>query len=363
MSILDSYVLKPPTNQNIIDIFKGEWSSKFPAHFHITTEPGSAALFEDARVIWAEQALGSFKDMNILELGPLEGGHSYMLQHRNASKITAIEANTRSFLKCLCVKEVLKLDKVEFMLGDFMDFLKIYNSLNSLNSIPLAEKAFDREYYLNTYTDIGAAEIDPYFHYINYGWKEGRNPNKWFDTLYYLRTNTDIKTSDIEPLTHYITIGKNEGRKPAENSNVHTDTAGLKFDIVFASGVLYHMNDPIELLKLMSEVSDKVFIWTHYYDETVISNNEVLKLKFEKVETKKYGEFMYQYCTQSYNDALGWEGFCGGPKPTSKWLTKESLLGALKQFGFNDIQINFEKADHQNGPSIAICAKKKQHLY
>src|ERR1700739_2176870 len=171
MSILDSYVLKPPTNQNIIDIFKGEWSSKLPAHYKIITEPGSAALFEDARVVWAEQALGSFKDTTILELGPLEGGHSYMLQNRNARRIISIEANTRSFLKCLCVKEVLKLDKVEFMLGDFMDFLSNYNSMNIPDPVSLTEQAFDRDYYLNTYTDISAAEIDPYFHYMNYGWK------------------------------------------------------------------------------------------------------------------------------------------------------------------------------------------------
>ncbi len=37
--------------------------------------------------------------MNILELGPLEGAHTYQL------RILAIEANAEAFLKCLVVKE------------------------------------------------------------------------------------------------------------------------------------------------------------------------------------------------------------------------------------------------------------------
>ena len=109
MDILDAYILKKPSQQNVLDIFQGEWSSQFPDEFQLTTEPGRARLFEDGRVVWTEQVFGSLADWKILELGPLEAGHSYMFQARGAEKVTAIEANTRSFLKCLCVKEILGL--------------------------------------------------------------------------------------------------------------------------------------------------------------------------------------------------------------------------------------------------------------
>lgn len=259
MKILDSYMLTEPSSQNVLDIFQGEWSSQLPDRFGLSTKPGTARLFEDARVIWTEQVFGSFSDWKILELGPLEGGHSYMFQDRNADQIMAIEANTRAFLKCLCIKDILKLDKVDFKLGDFMSFLEQEDS---------------------------------------------------------------------------------------------------KYDMVFASGVLYHMEEPIKLLKLMSRVSHRLFIWTHYYDHKIISNRKGLNHKFNSVRSLEYEGVTYQYSTQSYKNALAWSGFCGGPKSVSKWLTRDSIIKALEQFGFKDIQINFEHLDHPNGPAFAICAQK-----
>ena len=70
MEILDTYVLLEPTNQNVLDIFKGEWSSPLPEHFGLVTQPGTAGLFEDGRVVWAEQTLGNFSNWEILEIVP-----------------------------------------------------------------------------------------------------------------------------------------------------------------------------------------------------------------------------------------------------------------------------------------------------
>ena len=179
MDILDQYVMKPPSAQNVVDLFDGEWSSKLPETFGLATRPGFAHLFEDGRVAWAEQQLGSFADNSVLELGPLECGHTYMLHQRGARSITAIEANSRAFLKCLCVKQLLGLDRANLLLGDFVAFL---------------------------------------------------------------RENT------------------------------------ARFDVLFASGVLYHMQQPMEVLDLMTRASDRLFIWTHYYDQQQIAANAKVNL-------------------------------------------------------------------------------------
>jgi hypothetical protein len=259
MDILDVYVKSGPSEQNILDIFKGEWSSKLPDKFGLSTEPASAGLFEDGRVIWAEQIFGGFSNSKILELGPLEGGHSYMFQSRGAANVLGIEANTRAFLKCLCIKQILELDKVEFLLGDFMPFLE-----NNKSS----------------------------------------------------------------------------------------------YDLVFASGVLYHMEEPIKMIELASKVSSKLFIWTQYYDSDVISGREDLRHRFTPLNSFDYDGVSYESVTHEYGDALGWSGFCGGPKPVSKWLTRDSILKALTHYGFTDININFDDRAHPNGPAFAICAKK-----
>jgi Protein of unknown function (DUF1698) len=259
MDTIDAYMTNAPSKQNVIDLFKGEWSSKLPSEFGLSTQPATAGLFEDGRVDWAEQTFGSFRNWKVLELGPLEAGHSYMFQKRGASKIISIEANTRAFLKCLCIKEILELTQVEFKLGDFMP---------------------------------------------------------------YLRADTE------------------------------------RYDMVFASGVLYHMEEPVELLKLISKVTDKVFIWTQYYDSAIIGGRNDLREKFSPLSAFEYDGAVYQGSTQAYKEALNWSGFCGGPKPISKWLTKKSITDALTRYGFADISINFDALDHQNGPAMAICARK-----
>ena len=103
MNILDSYIKNEPNNQNVLDIFKGEWSSHLPEEYGLDTQPGFANLFEDDRVVWVEEIFGNFMNWKVLELGPLEGGHSYMLLNKAAGKVVSIEANTRAFLKCLCI--------------------------------------------------------------------------------------------------------------------------------------------------------------------------------------------------------------------------------------------------------------------
>src|SRR5262245_1021676 len=44
-----------------------------------------------------------------------------------------------------------------------------------------------------------------------------------------------------------------------------------QFDVAIASGVLYHMRNPAELIGLLAQATDRVFLWTHYYDAEPIA--------------------------------------------------------------------------------------------
>jgi hypothetical protein len=259
VTILDQYVTTTPTAKNLIDLFNGEWSSAMPADSGLAATPGTAALFNDNRVRWASDVLGGFEGRRVLELGPLEAGHSYMMQKMGAASITAIEANSRAFLKCLCIKEIFGLDRVKFLLGDFVEYLR------------------------------------------------------------------------------------------------HSDE---RYDTVVASGVLYHMADPVELLQLIAKAADNVFIWTHYYDAALIKAAPHLVKKFGKPRTEVRDGVTYEVVEQQYEKALNWAGFCGGSAPTSQWLTRESLLNGVRSLGFDDIAVNFDQPDHPNGPALALCAKR-----
>lgn len=73
-------------------------------------------------------------------------------------------------------------------------------------------KFFSEEYYLKQYPDIKEANIDSFKHYMEFGWKEGRNPSKYFDTNFYLNQYKDVKDANINPLLHYMKFGRKENR-------------------------------------------------------------------------------------------------------------------------------------------------------
>ena len=68
------YILYYPTPQNAINIFAGEWSSRFPAG--LAVQAGNLGLFDDPRVHALASKYDALPKWHVLELGPLEGGHT-----------------------------------------------------------------------------------------------------------------------------------------------------------------------------------------------------------------------------------------------------------------------------------------------
>jgi hypothetical protein len=73
--------------------------------------------------------------------------------------------------------------------------------------------AFDPVFYRTVYDDIGRTGADPFRHYAETGWREGRDPAPWFSTLAYLERRPDVAGSD--PFAHYLDRGWREGAEPA----------------------------------------------------------------------------------------------------------------------------------------------------
>lgn len=259
MEILDQYTASAPSIQNTIDIFKGEWSSKLPADLG-ELQAGEAGLFEDGRIYWAAEQLGGFQGKTVLELGPLEAGHTYVMEQLGASSITAVEANSRAYLKCLLVKEILGMDRSHFVYGDCIEFLQ----------------------------------------------------------------------ANQQP-----------------------------FEICVASGILYHMRNPAQLIALLAKTCNQLFVWTHYYDSEVITNNSDLQPRFSQDEHLDCEGFHHQLYRQEYQTALGWGGFCGGSATYSRWMNRDDILACCRHFGFQDIRISFDHPNHPNGPCFAFVASKK----
>ena len=193
---------------------------------------GSSELFEDARIHWMLDVLGGVKGFRVLELGPLEAGHTTMLENAGAEVITAVEGNTRAFLKRLIVKEVLGLERSRFLCGDL-------------------------QAYLADCTD--------------------------------------------------------------------------RFDLCLASGVLYHMRLPVEVLTDMAAVSDRLVVWTHYYDPAIVVDWPDVAAHFRVHTTRTVGDLQFTQHRDQYNTALDWKGFCGRSAHYAHWLERDTILECLRR--------------------------------
>lgn len=76
----------------------------------------------------------------------------------------------------------------------------------------LVAKHFDENFYLTKYPDVAAAGVDPVQHYIDNGWREGRDPSLAFSTKFYLDNNPDVAAAGVNPFYHYHAAGLAEGR-------------------------------------------------------------------------------------------------------------------------------------------------------
>jgi SAM-dependent methyltransferase len=257
-TIDERYVREAPSAQLAVDLFKGEWTTALPEHLGV--HAGTMPLMEDPRIDWILQQAGGVDGRQVLELGPLEAAHTYMLEEAGAS-VTAIESNTRAYLRCLVVKELLNLRNSTFMLGDFVPYME----------------------------------------------------------------STD-----------------------------------RRFDLVLASGVLYHSPDPLRLLTALARVTDRVGIWTHYYDPPLMQATAVEVVRFfPEVDTAEIGGRSVNLHRRNYFELRDNQAFCGGPEATAVWLELEDLLHVLSSLGFTRNVIGDNDLQHAAAPAVLLYAERE----
>lgn len=97
-----------------------------------------------------------------------------------------------------------------------------------------ASNLFDAEFYLTQNPDVDAAGLDPLEHYLEWGYREGREPSFFFSGTRYIQENPDVASAGMNPLVHYLRFGKAEGRKgglvyepPKPQAHLQTSQSGI----------------------------------------------------------------------------------------------------------------------------------------
>ncbi|WP_331290789.1 SGNH/GDSL hydrolase family protein [Methylobacterium radiotolerans] len=85
------------------------------------------------------------------------------------------------------------------------------------NTLP----GFDENYYKNWYADTCQYPHGLRRHYLDLGWREGRDPSGHFSTDGYLDANPDVRVAGINPLVHFLEVGFAEGRTGWQKAHTH----------------------------------------------------------------------------------------------------------------------------------------------
>ena len=80
---------------------------------------------------------------------------------------------------------------------------------------PGLARHFDAGFYRAQNPDVAAAGVDPLRHFLEIGWREGRNPSARFNTSAALAADAALRAADINPLIHAMLQARNAGREMA----------------------------------------------------------------------------------------------------------------------------------------------------
>ena len=174
------------------------------------------ARLTDELVRWGER--GARLDKIIAERDGLIGSLNQALADRDRQFTRIFESFSWRATKPFRLLRRIRNTSVSILSQAFNNFLK-HPSLFPFKEIReylslRNNSLFDRVFYSRCNDDLSASGLDPAWHYVLYGAKEGRKPNPLFDSAWYLSQYPDVAAAGINPLAHYLSAGASEGRKP-----------------------------------------------------------------------------------------------------------------------------------------------------
>ncbi|MEA2758228.1 MAG: hypothetical protein QOH65_841 [Methylobacteriaceae bacterium] len=132
-----------------------------------------------------------------------------------------------------------------------------------------------------------------------------------------------------------------------------------RFDICWASGVLYHARDPVRLLTGACRVAPIIFVWTHYFDEAIISRSPE-QLRFFRSNLDRQVKVGGREITLHYRSYVQKKGrlYSGGPDEYSYWLSKDDILAVLASQGFVHVANGLDEPQLARGPGFSFIASR-----
>lgn len=104
----------------------------------------------------------------------------------------------------------------------------------------LVSGLFDADYYLQSNLDLRHAGVDPLEHYVDFGDREGRQPNPVFSPDQYRHISMGNESQDMNSLQHYINVGEHNNARASVSFDAKSYLAANPPLIKFVDRPLFH---------------------------------------------------------------------------------------------------------------------------
>lgn len=131
------------------------------------------------------------------------------------------------------------------------------------------------------------------------------------------------------------------------------------FDVVWASGILYHQTDPVRLLECIAPHTDRIFLHTHCIDPERTARGPADE-RFDSrgdVRQSWRGHDFHLHCYR-YVDDFATKGFAGGPRKFAYWMERSDIETVLTELGFADIVYGVLDPNGPAGAAFFLLASR-----
>lgn len=139
----------------------------------------------------------------------------------------------------------------------------------------------------------------------------------------------------------------------------YLESTDERFDIVWASGILYHQGEPIRFLERAAEHGDTLFLHTHYFDaERVSAMPAAARFRPALDETVTWHGREIRLHRYEYESDTAQGNFAGGPRSYACWLELPDIEFILTELGLSQITYGVKDPANPAGPGFFLVASR-----
>jgi len=87
-----------------------------------------------------------------------------------------------------------------------------FDRLHNVIAAVVSEENFDKRSYVAAYPEVIEAQVEPYWHFTNFGFEEGREAS-FFDTDWYMSRYPEVLDAGFDGFEHFRQFGADEQRE------------------------------------------------------------------------------------------------------------------------------------------------------